>query len=271
MYKANFHLNKWYLDCIGFNGETMIFYAAELSWYGMSVSYTSYIFYNPLVGVIQKSRFRNVQMPDKGETYITWKDVKLEVEGSWERLTHPISARIFNSEEGVLDWNCFQPVSKVRIKIKDRIIEGKGYAEQLILTALPWKIPMNELRWGRFASIEYQSVWIEFRKNKIRQWMWYKGDKIEKCTISDKNIIIPEKNVSIKLDQGRILESEKKIFSVVQDIIKYLPGFNKVIPLNFLMAQEIKWLSKCHIIADGETIASGMAIHELVNFKSQKS
>jgi len=66
------------------------------------------------------------------------------------------------------------------------------------------------------------------------------------------------------------LESEKKIFSVVKGLLKYIPGFNKVIPLDFLMAQETKWLSKGEIISDSKTIEKGMAIHEFVNFNSQK-
>lgn len=269
VHKTNFHLNKWFLDFVGDSGETMIFYAAELSWFGFTVSYTSFLNYGPLKGVDQKSRFRNVQMPVKRENQITWKDLKFEIEGSWESLASPIQARIFDSKEGFLDWNCFQPASKVLLKIKDNILEGRGYVEQLILTAPPWKIPMNELRWGRFGSSYNHIVWIELRKNKINQWLWYNGERIEKCTINDDSIFVPEKNFTLKLDQGVILESETKIYAVVKDLLKYIPGFNKVIPLDFLMAQETKWLSKGQINSEGKTIEKGMAIHEFVNFKSQ--
>jgi len=125
------------------------------------------------------------------------------------------------------------------------------------------------LRWGRFGSSHNQIVWIELRKNKINQWLWYNGERIEKCTINDDSILVPEKNFTLNLDQGVILESETKIYAVVKDLLKYIPGFNKVIPLDFLMAQETKWLSKGQINSDGKTIDKGMAIHEFVNFNSQ--
>jgi len=64
------------------------------------------------------------------------------------------------------------------------------------------------------------------------------------------------------------LESEKKIFSVVEKLIRYIPGFSKVIPISFLMAEEVKWLSKGELQIQGKTITSGMAIHERVNFKA---
>lgn len=69
-----------------------------------------------------------------------------------------IQARIFDSEEGHLDWKCYQPASKVKLKIKDQVLEGSGYAKQLIITIPPWEIPMNELRWGRFGSGENKMV-----------------------------------------------------------------------------------------------------------------
>jgi hypothetical protein len=39
-------------------------------------------------------------------------------------------------------------------------------------------------------------------------------------------------------------------------------------PLNFLMADEYKWLSKGQLQANNKTLSNGMAIHELVNFKT---
>ena len=246
----------------------MIFYAAKLTWQGLVVPYTSWLCYEPSVGVSQKSRFRNVQMPEKTESLITWNDSQFDVKGTWKSLTKPLQARLFDSNEGYLDWKCFQPASKVQLRINKRTIEGKGYAEQLVLTALPWKIPMDELRWGRYGSNENHIVWIELREEEKRQWLWLNGKKIETCIIEDDHISIPEKDVTLKLDKGVVLESEKKIYTVVEKLLHYIPRFNKVMPLKFLNADEFKWLSKGELQARGKTISTGMAIHELVNFKA---
>ena len=264
---GNFHLNKWFLDFTGENGEAMIFYASKLTWHGWSASYTSWLQYDAANGVHLESRFRNVQMPEKKDDLIIWSDLKFGVSGTWKSLANMIQARIFDSEEGFLDWKCFQPASKVRLKMNDGVLEGKGYAEQLILTVPPWKIPMDELRWGRFGSVDNIIVWIELREKEKRQWLWLNGDKIENCIIEDECISMPNKDMVLNLDRGIVLEAEKKIFSVAEKIIRYIPGFKKVMPINFLMANEFKWLSNGELQAHNKILSSGMAIHELVNFK----
>ena len=263
-----FYLNKWFLDFVGENGETMIFYAAKLNWNMLEVQYTSWLSFDPASGVSQTSRFRNINMPVSKNGIICWSDSKFGVEGCWKPLATPLNARIFDSEEGSVDWNCHQPASSVSLKFKDRTIRGMGYAEQLLLTVPPWKIPMDELRWGRFGSSENQMVWIELIAEEKRQWLWLNGEKIKNCIIEDDNILIAGKNISLKLDKEVVLESEKKILSVVESLLRYLPGINKIIPLKFIMAEECKWLSKGILKKRDAVIAHGTAIHELVNFKS---
>jgi hypothetical protein len=265
----HFHLNKWFLDFVGKNGAAMIFYAAKLTWYGWSASYTSWLWHDPGSGVSLKTRFRNVHMPLINDDIITWKDTGFGVSGIWESSAKTVSARLFDSEEGFLDWMCYQPASKVKLRIKENILEGRGYAEQLILTVPPWKIPMDELRWGRFGSDENNMVWIELRDKDKKQWLWLNGEKIGNCIIEDEQIILPGKDLVLNLDKGILLESEKKIFTVVEKLIRYIPGFNKIMPVNFLLADEFKWLSWGQLeTTNRKVISSGMAIHELVNFKA---
>ena len=265
---GKFHLNKWFLDFVGASGEAMIFYSAKLTWHGLSTSYTSWLRYDAASGVSLKSRFRNVQIPRIKDNTITWNDTKFGVSGTWISSAKMVQTRIFDSEEGFLEWKCYQPASQVQLSINNNALEGRGYAEQLILTVPPWRIPMDELRWGRFGSDENNMVWIELRKKDKRQWLWLNGEKIDNCIIEDDHISLPGKGLVLNLDRGVQLESEKKIFSVVEKLVSYIPGFNKVMPVHFLMADEFKWLSKGQLQAHGKDIATGMAIHELVNFKA---
>lgn len=264
----NFHLYKWFLDFTGENGEAMIFYAAKLTWHGWTASYTSWLRYDATSGLNMKTRFRHIEIPQVKDNLITWSDSKFGVSGTWESLANIIEARLFDSEDGYLDWKCFQPAAKVQLEINGIVLKGIGYAEQLILTIPPWKIPMDELRWGRFGSGESNMVWIELREKVKRQWLWLNGVKIENCIIEDDHLSVPEKELVLNLDRGVLLESDKKIFSVVEKLIRYIPGFNKVIPLKFLMADEFKWLSKGQLQMHGKTLARGMAIHEFVNFNA---
>ena len=265
---GKFLLVKWFLDFVGENGVSMIFYSAKLTWHGWSASYASWLNYDSVSGVRLKSRFGNAQFPQMEENTITWNDKKFGVSGSWESLAERIQAQIFESSEGYLDWECFQPASKVKLKILDKSLLGWGYAERLTLAILPWKIPMDELRWGHFNSDENNMVWIELKEKEKRQWLWLNGEKSENVTICDDRLSIPEKDMVLLLDRGAVLESEKKIFSLMGKIIRYIPGFNKVVPTGFLMADETKWFSKGQLQSNNIALGSGTAIHEFVNFRS---
>lgn len=264
---GNFHLNKWFLDFIGEGGEVMVFYAAMLSWHGWSASYCSWLKYDPKSGADLKSGFRKVEFPVLNEDMITWSDLKFCVSGTWESLAEMIQTRIFDSKDGYLDWNCFQPASKVKLRIKDELLEGTGYAEQLISTVPPWKVPMDELRWGHFGSEGSTLVWIQLKEKEIRQLLWLNGEPVGNCIIDDDHISMPEKDTILKLDRGIILESEKKINSVAGKIVRFIPGFNKIMPVSFLMADETKWFSRGQLQSNGKILANGFSVHEFVNFK----
>lgn len=264
---GNFHLSKWFLDFTGENGDAMIFYAAKLKWHGWTVSYTSWLHYGKGSGVRLIYRFNNTQTPRVQDGTITWSDSKFGVSGTWESQEKTIQARIFDSPEGSVDWTCFQPASKVRLLVNEEVLEGAGYAERLTLTLPPWKLPMNELRWGRFGSPGNNLVWIEMKEQVNLQWLWLNGEKIENCVIGDDHITLPDQDLVLHLDRSVVLESEKKISSLIRKMIRYMPGINRLIPANFLMADEFKWLSRGDLQYPGNICPGGMAIHELVNFK----
>lgn len=266
MKRSLFHLNKWFLDFIGENGETMIFYAAHLRFRGLVVQYGSWIHRHPTDGLEVQTHYRGVKLPLRRDALIVWQDKKFKVQGSWEATTEPIQARLFEEEGGYLDWHGFQPASKVSLTINGRVLQGKGYAEQLILTAFPWRIPMDDLRWGRFHSPKDTIVWIELRQAQKQQWLWLNGERMEKVNIEDDQLRIEEKQLLLKLDRSVVLESENKIFHVVEQLLHFIPGFKLLVPSSFLMAINQKWLSEGELHKNGNRIGEGWAIHEWVNF-----
>lgn len=263
----NFHLEKWYLDIVTENGSAMIFYAAKLKWKKWEVPYTSWLSYNKETGVTCKSKFHKVKLPKVINDNISWNDDKFNISGTWKPLSSPIKSQLFKSKEGELNWNCFQPRAKVAVKINDNEINGFGYIEQLTLNLIPWKLLMNELRWGRYISKGNYIVWIELIKESVKQqWLWFNGVKYENSIISDNLISIPKENISLILDKKVILEEEKKILKTVKLLLSYLPSFNNPISNSFLNADEIKWLSKATLSKNGNFVEHGWAIQEYVNF-----
>lgn len=266
---TNFHLEKWYLDFTGDKGEAMIFYAAMLTWHHWRVPYASWLRYDPGSGIKRRSGFRNVEIPKFDEGSITWKDPGFRISGRWRPKAEMIRARILESDEGYVEWNCYQPVSEVGLKINDEILTGNGYAEQLILTVPPWKIPMDELRWGHSGQNGNNVVWIELREKEMRQWLWLNGERMQPCIIEDDRVAIPQKEIILELDCSVLLEEEKKIRSVTEKLVRCIPGIKKSVPLKFLMADEIKWLSRCRLHAPEMPVSDSMAIHERVIFRSE--
>ena len=84
--------------------------------------------------------------------------------------------------------------------------------------------------------------------------------------MDDSAIHVPAIDLTLKLDRSAILESEKKIQSVVKILVKYLPGFDRIMPSAFLMAEETKWLSQGELIKEGRSICIAPVIHERVDF-----
>ena len=69
-----------------------------------------------------------------------------------EASAPPIHRRLFESADGIVDWTCEMPRARTRIGE----VCGDGYAEVLHMTVPPWKLPIDELRWGRFHG---QGAW----------------------------------------------------------------------------------------------------------------
>ena len=267
MVRSAFYLDKWYLDFVGPEGEAMIFYASKLIYHKVTVNYKCWINCNTKGEVSSKSHFDHVDLPEGTDSLIGWQDDSFGLRGEWRREAQPLQARLFEDEKGSLDWNCLQPRSAVELQIGNTHLKGMGYVEQLILTTPPWRIPMHHLRWGRFHAPEETIVWIELRHENKKQWLWRNGDRYHNCNITDKVIESHDGTFSVDFEKQAIIESEKKIYNVVGNLIKWIPGFKYLMPTNFLMAHNYKWLSKGRMQIPGQSEKRGMAIHEWVNFK----
>ena len=263
----NFYLTKWYLDCIDEQGNAAIGYAASMRWRSLEVPYTSLLLFEEGKGASERSRFQELNWPSQMGDQIIWEDSSFGISGWWESDAPPLTARLYHSDNGFLDWQCFQPRSNALFDIADGpAIKGLGYAERLVLAVEPWKIPMEQLRWGRYLSEKDYLIWIELRGGPTRQWVLYNGVPVEGAAIEDDALHLPQLGLHLQLDQSGSLEAEKKIFNVVRSLVSFLPGFNRIVPRFFLYANEHKWRSWGRLLKQGEPQSEGWAVHELADF-----
>lgn len=264
----HFFLEKWFLDFVTEEGEAFIFYAAKMRWHHIIVPYKSKLWYSPGKGSEHRTRFYNVHFPEIKNKSISWKDRAFKIEGTWLANNNPLKEQLFDSAEGGLQWNCFQPSSVTEVKIDNRVVKGFGYAECLELTVEPWKIPMDVLRWGRFVSEKNNLVWIQIKGENTKQWVWYNGEKITDAEVTDEKIILSSKNIWLEMSDSQTMGTKKNIKHVIEKLLRFIPGFKKSVPLNFLMADENKWISKSCVYKNGSPDDKGWVLHERVDFKS---
>lgn len=262
----SFELNKWFLDCVTENGACFIIYAATLKWLRWSINYSSTLIRITPGNTRFQSKLRSVNFPVIEGERITWQDPSLKTAGIWEGKESKVEETLFSGNDGGLYWNCLQPKAQVKIKHEDINYQGYGYVEKLQLTTLPWNIPMDELRWGRFISKTHHIVWIEYKRKRTKQWVWVNNKLLEDCNVSDFSLSHKNKRMHLSFYQHAVLEKEKKIFNVLKNIFSYLPGFNQIIPKEFLKSDEKKWLSKSILTIEDREVAEGWSIHEYVNF-----
>lgn len=268
----NFHLTKWFLDFIGPSGEVMIFYSARLRWLIWEVQYASWLHYDPNVGVTVQSKLSNVNSPnlDPNTKKIEWNDDDFKVKGIWQSESKSIQSRLYESKKRYLDWNCYQPKSKVELWLKnpDRHLLGRGYAEELVMIIPPWRLPMDELRWGHYCDDDNSVVWIQMKAERDTKWLWFNGEFENNSVLTDSLITMSLKNIQISLKKLATLEAEKKISAVFNDLLRYIPiKLKKIVPLKFLSADEFKWFSSATLYKDNSKLAEGISIHEYVKFK----
>lgn len=262
-------MSKWFLDCITDDGDAFIFYSGKLTWMGFQVPYTSHLMYKSDSGSDNKVWLRKTTPPKRSGDQIVWRDKRTHVEGLWFANAPPLRARLVDEENGYLDWDCWQPRSKVELNIGGNIYSGTGYAEELTMTIPPWFIGMNSLRWGHSATGEDCAVWIQIKGRQKKQWVWLNGNKCDRTEITDSALGFADEDKALSLSRKVSLESENKILNTVVKLSSVVPGFSRVIPYGFLMSEEKKWLSEA-IMRSGNSAqkGKGWAIHELVNFNN---
>lgn len=158
----------------------------------------------------------------------------LGVSGVWEALDPRFSVTLIPG----VQWDCMQPRSRVSLAG----LQGLGYAEVLTLTIAPWSLPIDELRWGRFASEGHGKVWIEWRGPHPLAQVLVDGKAGEAPLVLDDDAV---------LRSGRI---EETALSIIPNLASMLPG-------RILGLTETKWRSRGTMLG-----RQGFAIHEVVRW-----
>ncbi len=250
-----FELRKWYFDCVSSAGEVFIGYAAKLRFGLIRMDYSSIITHG---NCRQSFSFGKLKQSDRS---LEWSNDSLGVDGKWAGQNGGNKKILYDGKEGRIEWQCLKPNAKVSIHLAGRDISGRGYAEQIYMTVPPWKLPFDELRWGRFIGDNQKDyvIWIDLKGELCKTWVWT-SNGLSQGEVQDKRIITKEQRLILKgfkpIRQGYVSNS----------LLGRLSFFSNLLPRKLRKIEENKYLSRGELILQNGSKINGSSICEVVKW-----
>lgn len=260
---SNFLISKWYLDCTGDDGTVFIGYSAAAKWKMLSFHFSSVLLRYPDNRTYEKTSWTKGTLPECDGTTFYWSPRSLKVEASWENLLKPIERPLYKDDEGEIYWSCLAPKARAHVALEGfPAIAGLGYVECLKLSIVPWRLPMNELRWGRFLTDQDSLVWIDWTGRTQKTLVLHNCSESAPAHATD-NEVAADGGLKLSLVQQAVVRSGPIVSSVVPNI----RGLKWMLPFGISRMHECKWLSKGILVMPDSPARSGWSIHEVVRFK----
>jgi|SRR5215472_3350078 len=253
-----FSLVKWYLDCITDAGHAVIVYCAEMRWRGLRTRMASVLESPPGAAPVTHSSIGAYRL-NASKDEIAVEHRRFGVRGTWRPAAPGFERTVYANERGSVIWNCLQPGSRVSCRIGERELNGLGYGERLTLTVPPWRLPLSQLRWGRFVSEKHSIIWIDWRGEHSTKIALCDGRPCDLLSASENEIVTSDGTLRIlpgvSLRSGRLKDT----------IVPGMPGLAKLIPGSLFNIHEQKWKSRGTLQTPAEE-CSGWVIHEVVDW-----
>lgn len=258
---AGFRLSKWYLDVIGDDGALAIAYVARLGYGALSIDYASLLSADASGKVDTRTSLRRANDPVFDGARFAWAAPALSLAAQGIARAPSVAATLLESDAGSVVWTCHAPAADVLVTVDGRELRGLGYFEHVELTVPPWKLPLQELRWGRAISANDSVVWIDWREDgsSRARLAARRGVVIPEVTVEHDSIrdgagsALVHMSDHVTLRRGTIGETALSILG--RDLRARFPG-------KALLVDEHKERSRAEL-ASGER---GFAIHEVVVF-----
>jgi hypothetical protein len=264
---SRFSLSKWYLDCTADNGDVLVGYAASLRWRALQLEFASILVRRSTGEIQTKTTLHKGTLPVSADGSVRWQCAALGLEGTWIAKEPPLSRRIFEASETPLLWECVQPRAQAEIVVDGvGTFKGFGYVDHLDLSTKPWRLPLNELRWGRYLSEQDSIIWMDFKGSAPDTIVFHNGVFCKGAQVSDERVTTGEEGMTLRFEDTCVLREG----ALASTALSVIPGVNKFLPARMLQTYECKWRSR-GVVSKGEsTLGTGWTIHEVVRWPSSK-
>jgi hypothetical protein len=197
----------------------------------------------------------------EGGDGVGWSNDALNVDGSWVGGRRVESVTLFDGPAGGIEWECLGANSKVSCRVDGVGIEGLGYAERIGMTIPPWRLPFQELRWGRYVGDDGHdfAVWIDLRGKLQRNWTWMNSSTSVEGTVDDDGV---QTDVGVlRFEASTPIRRE----NVARTLLGTLQPLSQLLPRGVRSIQEAKQLSSC-LLTTGTAGSRGYSINEVVKW-----
>ncbi|MGZ3812849.1 MAG: hypothetical protein ACXVJN_13965 [Mucilaginibacter sp.] len=259
--KTSFFLDKTYLDCIDDAGNCFILYSATIKLLFFKLHYAALIFSDQYNRVTERSSFHKSMITFSNDL-LSFSDKFLNIRGDWEKAGDSIECSLYSNSSGIVNWDCHHPIAHCNIIYKNHSFSGLGYTETLFLSIKPWKLPIDELRWGRFLAPGIAVTWIRWAgKNPINK-IYCNGEEFNDAVHSGEAIIFNEgKNKLIFFNTSVIRQAK---FS---DHLSKAPLLKLFVNRAILNSVESKYKSKTVFTDASGVTHNGWSIFEIVKWE----
>ena len=255
-----FRLTKWYMDCVEPGGRVAIAYWASLTWRSIGLTWSSVAVFDPGAPVRRIAGLGRAAEPCLDGRRLTWRDPGIDAGVEADVLQTGASIQLFARGDDSVEWTCAAPAAEVRVSAPGgTVVQGRGYAERLVLTLPPWRLPIRELRWGRWIAAETPRslVWIDWRGAAPATWVLRDGALCPGATVTDTEVRAGGDVVPIGARQ--LLHSRR-----LDDVLGGIAPLRGLVPASVLAIEDSRWASRAPLRSSDGAVVPGSAIAELV-------
>ncbi|HYQ01661.1 MAG TPA: hypothetical protein VER96_23470 [Polyangiaceae bacterium] len=256
-------LTKWYLDLVTDDGRVRIAYIADLAFGPLRLGYESLLRAEGAAPAQTQTFFQSPVKPSVESSSLAWHSHRLSVAGRWQFESASLRRSVLRAPEGNVDWHCIAPGARVELTDNEERLTGLGYVECLTLTIPPWRLPIDELYWGRFVAPGTTLVWIDWRGRHAFRSVVLNGEELATAVVSSEGIVDPVRDLTLTYSDAMVLRAGLLGGTALSRIPERL---RRALPANALSIDERKWRARGTLNRPGQQPVTGWVIHEVVKW-----
>lgn len=256
----SFSLTKWYFDVVTERGDFAIAYWGEVRWGRLRPHFSAVQLGGREHGPMPWRTSAQEVGPPCVEEGIRWHADPIDLLVQGRRCAPSVTHELLATPQGKVTWSAEFPRATMRVHCGDQLLEGLGYAERLDLTLLPWRIPADTIRWGRFIAPDASLIWIEWQGDHPLSLLIRDGVTIDAGVITEQ-VVRATDGTTLTLTEAQLLTDERASGLLAPlEILKTIMS-----PIGQL--HQRRWLSRGTLQRPGWPPCSGWVIHKFVEWR----